>query len=128
MTMNLHSPDVRLGALVALALGTGAAFGIAEGFAAGLLAGAWMLVFVGILHLGGGRFDALDVMGGGGDERTRALSARAIAFTGAVLAYVIVGWWLVTLIQGDVDETLTVLAAVGGISFVASALLFSRRG
>ena len=126
MTMRMTANQQFLG-MVAIAIATGVAFGVAEGPGAGLLAGAWVLLFVGLLWLGRGRFDAVDVMVGVGDERTRTLYTRATAFAGNVLIYVIVGWFLVTLVQGEVNETLSVLGAVGGVAFVVGAIIASRR-
>jgi len=40
---------------------------------------------------------------------------------------VITAWWLTTGIAGDVNETLTVLTAVGAGSFVAGAIIASRQ-
>ena len=126
MTMNTTATRQLVG-MIAIALATGVAFGIADGAEAGLLAGGWMLALVAALYIGRERFDAINVMFGAGDERTRSLYAKAVAFAGNVLAYVIVGWFLVTLVQGEVNETLTVLGAVGGVAFVVGAILASHR-
>ena len=40
-------------------------------------------------------------MSGTGDERVRSLYMRAVAFAGAVMAWLLPGWWLVTVAQGD---------------------------
>ena len=126
MTMRL-TPERQLLAMVGIAVATGIAFGAADSLGAGLLAGALVLLFSGLLYLGRDRFDAINVMFGAGDERSRALYTKALAFSGNVLTYVIVGWFLVTLVQGEVDQTLGVLAAVGGVAFIVGAIIASHR-
>ena len=125
MTM---TPTRQLVGMIAIALATGVVFGIAEGAESGLFAGGLILAFVAILYFGRERFDAINVMFGAGDERTRTLYTKAIAFAGNVLIYVIVGWFLVTLVQGEVNETLTLLGTVGGVAFIVGAILASRKG
>jgi hypothetical protein len=44
------------------------------------------------------------------------------------LTYVVVAWWLVTVVQGDPNETLTALASIAGVAFTVGAILNSRRG
>ena len=113
--------------MVALAGATGIAIGIADGPLNGAASAALVLGLIGLLHYGRDRFDVLNVMSGTGDERTRTLYERASAFAGTTLIHVIVAWWLVTGVLGEVNETLTVLAAVGGLAFVIGAIIVSRR-
>jgi hypothetical protein len=103
-------------------------FWMADGAESGLLAGAWMLAFVGAVHFGRRRSDAISVVGGIGDERTRNLYTRSLAFAGAVLSFVIPGWWLITVVQGRPSQTLALLGAIFAVSFVGAAFVVSRRG
>ena len=128
MTANLNTSRAQLLAMLAIAAAVAAAFWISEGAGHGLLAGAWMLLFVAIIHFGRSRFDAIDVMSGTGDERARSLYVRTVAFTGNVIVYVVLGWWLVTVIKGDPNQTLTIIATVGGLAFIVGAIVNSSRG
>ena len=127
MSSLINTWRLQLGGMLVIAAAVAAAFWIADGAKAGLLAGAWMLAFVALVHFGRNRSEALNVIGGVGDERTRSLSTRAIAFAGNVTAFVVVGWWLATVVEGDPNETLSVLGAVIGISFIGAAIVLSRR-
>ena len=119
---------VQLILMLVIAAATGIAIGIADSPLNGAVSAALVLAFVAALHYGRERFDVINVMSGAGDERTRTLYSRATAFAGNVLITVIVAWWLVSGIAGEVNETLTVLAAVGGLAFVIGAIIVSRRG
>lgn len=72
--------------------------------------------------------DAVDVMSGVGDERSRLLYTRAVAFAGHVISLVIVVWWLWTVISGTPDETLSVIGIVAALSFLIGAIYYSHRG
>jgi hypothetical protein len=85
------------------------------------------LGFIAILHFGRDRSDTLNVMSGVGDERTRSLYTRAVAFVGSVMAFVLPGWWLVTVAQGDPDRTLTILCAIFGVTFIGAVAVPARR-
>lgn len=126
MTMTM-TPTRQLLGMIAIAFATAVAFGFADGTESGLFAGGWMLLVAAVLYFGRERFDAINVMFGAGDERTRSLYAKATAFAGNVLVLVIVGWFLVTVVQGEVNETLSVLGTVGGIAFIVGAIVASRR-
>ena len=76
MTESLNTPRAQLLAMLAIAAAVAAAFRISEGAGPGLLAGAWMLLLVAIIHFGRDRFDAILVMSGTGDERARSLYGR----------------------------------------------------
>jgi hypothetical protein len=67
-------------------------------------------------------------MGGLGDERTTVLYTRAGAATASVLSLVIPAWWLVTVARGEPNETLSLVGAIFGVTFVLSALVIARRG
>ena len=58
----------------------------------------------------------------------RTLYTRAIAFAGSVMSYVLPGWWLVTVAQGEPNETLALLCAIFGLTFLVSVFVVARRG
>jgi hypothetical protein len=91
MSSLINTWRFQLGGMLVIAAAVAAAFWIGEGAKAGLLAGAWMLAFVALVHFGRNKVDALNAIGGVGDERTRSLYTSAIAFAGNVTAFVIVG-------------------------------------
>jgi hypothetical protein len=74
------------------------------------------------------RSQTAEVMYGVGDERTRQLYLRSVALTGVVMLGVIVSWYLVTVVEGDPDETLGLLAAIFNGNLIVSAAVVSRRG
>ena len=74
--------------------------------------------FIAVVHFGRHRSNVLEVMSGTGDERVRSLYMRAVAFAGAVMAWVLPGWWLVTVAQGDPNETLSILCAIFAFCFI----------
>jgi uncharacterized membrane protein len=126
--MTMNSPRAQLLGTLAITLAVAAAFWIAEGAGQGLIAGALILAFVTLIYFGRERLDAINVMSGVGDERTRSLYTRTAAFAGTVVTYVVVLWWLVTLVQGHPNQTLTVIASIAGVAFIVGAILISRRG
>jgi len=128
MTMKIDGPRMQLLFLSGLAVVTGVAIGIDAGVIQGVVSGALAFALAALLYLGRDRFDLINVMSGSGDERTRTLYTRATAFAGSVLIGVITCWWLAASIEGEVNETLTVLVAIGSVSFVAAAAYLARRG
>ena len=117
-----------LGAAVFVAFAIGGYLGSA------FLSAGIVVAFVLLVHFGRRRSQALEVMGGIGDERTRhlytgatALYTGATAFAGSVMAFVLPGWWLVTVAQGDPNETLGVLCAVFAVVWVGAAIVLPRR-
>jgi hypothetical protein len=80
------------------------------------------------VHFGRRHSDTLEVMSGTGDERVRSLYTRAIAIAGAVMSFLLPGWWLVTVAQGDPDPTLSILCAIFGATFILSVIALARRG
>lgn len=127
MTTRFDPPKAQFAFLTLLAIATGVVNALQTTALRGLGAGAVVFGLAALLYWGRERFDVIDVMSGSGDERTRALYTRATAFMGTALASVITAWWLIEGISGDVDETLTVLTAVGAASFVAGAALAAER-
>jgi hypothetical protein len=47
---------------------------------------------------------------------------------GTVMAFLLPGWWLVTVAQGDPDTTLSTLSAVFGLTFTLAVVVLARRG
>jgi hypothetical protein len=86
-----------------------------------------MTAFIALVHFGRRRSNVLEVMSGTGDERVRSLYMRAVAFAGAVMAWLLPGWWLVTVAQGDSNETLNILAGVFAACFIAAVVVLARR-
>jgi hypothetical protein len=127
MTELMNSWRGQVGGMLVIAAAVMAAFWISEGPESGLLAGAWILAFAALIHFGRQRSDALNVMSGVGDERTRTLYLKAVAFAGTVIAFVVPGWWLVTVVQGEQNQTLALVSAIFGASFIAACLYLARR-
>ena len=86
-----------------------------------------MAAFIAVVHFGRQRSNTLEVLSGTGDERVRSLYGRAVAFAGAVMAWLLPGWWLVTVAQGEPSETLSVLCAVFAVSFLGAVIVLARR-
>ena len=104
-----------------------AVFWAAEGFEEAWPVGAVLLAFTAVVHFGRRRSNTLEVMSGTGDERVRSLYTRAVAFAGAVMSFLLPGWWLVTVAQGDPNETLALLCTIFGLSFILSVVVLARR-
>ena len=51
----------------------------------------------------------------------------AVAFAGAIMAWLLPGWWLVTVAQGEPDTTLSVLCAVFAFCFITAVIWRARR-
>jgi hypothetical protein len=110
---------------------TAVVFGVflyAEGIGSALVVGAILLAFTVLVHVGRRRSDTLEVMGGLGDERVRALYTRSVAFVGSVMAFVLPGWWLVTVAVGEQNETLSILCAIFAVLWAGAVVVLSRRG
>lgn len=109
---------------------TAAATGVlwaAEGFEAALPFALVLLAFTAVVHFGRRRSGTLEVMSGTGDERVRSLYRQAVAIAGAVMSFVLPGWWLATVARGEADTTLSVLCAVFGLTFIVSVVVLARR-
>jgi hypothetical protein len=79
------------------------------------------------VHFGRRHSNTLEVMSGTGDERVRSLYTQAVAIAGTVMSFLIPGWWLATVAQGDPNDTLALLSAIFGLSFVAAVVFLARR-
>ena len=90
-SMNMSTGLLLSGALIASALVVAYLVGgqsVAEALAGGALVFGFMVLVV----IGRRRSDAFDVMSGVGDERTRHLYLRSVAFAGTVMSIVLPGW------------------------------------
>jgi drug/metabolite transporter (DMT)-like permease len=119
--------NLQLVGLLAIAAAVIGVFWAAEGLEESLPVAALMLGLVALLHFGRGRSDTLNVMSGVGDERVRSLYTQAVAVAGTVMSFVLPGWWLVTVAQGNPSEPLTVLCALFGATFIAAVVVLARR-
>jgi hypothetical protein len=123
----INNWSVQVAGMLAITAATTAVFWIAQGFDAALPVGALLLGFTAVVHFGRRHSNTLEVMSGSGDERVRSLYTRAVAFAGTVMAFLLPGWWLVTVAQGEADATLSTLSAIFGLSFVAAIVVLARR-
>jgi hypothetical protein len=114
--------------MLAITAATTAVFWIAQGFDAAFPVGILLLALTALVHFGRRRSNTLEVMSGTGDERIRHLYMHAVAIAGSLMAFVLPGWFLVTVAQGDPDTTLSTLSAIFGVTFVAAVVVLSRRG
>jgi hypothetical protein len=95
------------GAVIALAISLGAAF----------------------LMLIGGRSETVrGLRGDGRDERFRRIDIEATAITGTVVLLAIIVGFIVELARGHNGSPYTWLAAVGGITYIASVVVMRVRG
>jgi hypothetical protein len=123
----MNSWSVQVLGMTLIGAATVAVFWAAEGFEAAWPVALLMTAFIAIVHFGRRRSNVLEVMSGTGDERVRSLYMRAVAFAGAVMAWVLPAWWLVTMARGEADETLSILCAVFGVCFIGAVVVLARR-
>jgi uncharacterized protein (TIGR03382 family) len=123
----LYSPNGQLVLGLILVAAVFVAFVIGGDAGNGAISAAIVLAFLLVVLLGRRRSDTLDVMSGIGDERGKLLYTRAVAFAGTVMSFVLPGWWLVTIAKGDPDETLSLMCAIFGASFVLAVVVLARR-
>lgn len=125
----LRNPVHReMGGLLLIAAATGAAFWIGGGLSEALPPFLILLAFIALVTFGRSRSDAVRTLAGTGDERTKALYGRAVAFAGNVVSVTVPSWWLVTVALGEPNDTLAIVAVVFGVSFILAAITLSRRG
>ena len=103
------------------------AFAIGGDPGEGAISAAIVLAFLLAVHVGRNHSDTLGVMSGIGDERAKLLYTRAVAFAGTVMSFVLPGWWLVTVAQGEPNATLSLLCAIFAVAFVAAVVVLARR-
>ena len=58
----------------------------------------------------------------------QALYTRSVAFVGSVMAFVLPGWWLVTVAIGEPNETLSLLCAIFAVLWIGAVVVLARRG
>jgi hypothetical protein len=118
----------QLAGMLLLSFAVFAAFWIGEG-----LAEAWpplliLLAVTAFIQLFRSRSGTVEVMGGIGDERTTALYTRAGSWTAGAMTLILPAWWLVTVALGDPNETLRLVCAISGVTWVVTSMLAARRG
>ena len=123
----MNNWSVQVAGMLAITAACVVVFWVAEGPEAALPFGAVLLAFTALVHFGRRHSNTLEVMSGTGDERVRSLYTRAVAVAGTVMAFVLPGWWLVTVAQGDPDTTLSTLSAIFGATFVVAIVVLARR-
>ncbi|WP_194894553.1 DUF2178 domain-containing protein [Catenulispora pinisilvae] len=90
---------------------------------------AVMLGYAAILVFGSRRSEALSLLRGkSSDERGRSIEQRAASVTLHVLALVLVGGYIVSMIQGRGQDTWANLCAVLGGVYILSTIILTRRG
>ncbi len=125
-TLSTPAAQLAMGALIAAAVFAAYLLG-GQSLGDAATAGGLVLGFMVLITVARRRSDTFDVMSGIGDERTRSLYQRAVAFAGTVMSFVLPGWWLVTVAQGDADMTLGLLCAIFALSWLLAVVVLSRR-
>ena len=128
MNHTTNNWSVQVAGMLAITAATTAVFWIAEGFEAAFPVALVLLAFTAVVHFGRRRSNTLEVMSGTGDERVRSLYTQAVAIAGTVMSFLLPAWWLVTVAQGDPNETLSLLCAIFGVSFILAIVVVARRG
>jgi hypothetical protein len=123
----MNNWSVQVAGMALIAAAATAVFWAVDGFEAAWPFALIMAAFISVVHFGRTRSNVLEVMSGSGDERVRSLYMRAVAFAGAIMAWLLPGWWLVTVAQGDPNETLSILCAVFALCFITGVIWFARR-
>ena len=128
MNHTTNNWSVQVAGMLAITAATTAVFWIAEGFEAAFPVALVLLAFTAVVHFGRRRSNTLEVISGTGDERVRSLYTQAVAIAGTVMSFLLPAWWLVTVAQGDPNETLSLLCAIFGVSFILAIVVVARRG
>jgi 4-amino-4-deoxy-L-arabinose transferase-like glycosyltransferase len=123
----MNNWSVQVTGMLAITAACVAVFWAAEGPEAALPFGAVLLAFTALVHFGRRHSNTLEVMSGTGDERVRSLYTRAVAVAGTVMAFLLPGWWLVTVAEGDPNTTLSTLSAIFGATFIVAVVYLARR-
>jgi 4-amino-4-deoxy-L-arabinose transferase-like glycosyltransferase len=123
----MNNWSVQVTGMLAITAACVAVFWAAEGPEAALPFGAILLAFTALVHFGRRHSNTLEVMSGTGDERVRSLYTRAVAIAGTVMAFLLPGWWLVTVAEGDPNTTLSTLSAIFGATFIVAVAYLARR-
>ena len=123
----MNNWSVQVTGMIAIGAATTAVFWAAEDFESAWPVALLMSAFVAMVHFGRRRFNTLEVMSGTGDERVRSLYTQAVAVAGAVMSFVLPGWWLATVAQGEPNNVLSALCAIFGLTFIAAIAVLARR-
>jgi 4-amino-4-deoxy-L-arabinose transferase-like glycosyltransferase len=127
MNDTMNNWSVQVAGMLAISVAVIAVFWAAQGFEEALYAGAVLLTFTAIVHFGRRHSNTLEVMSGTGDERVRSLYMHAVAIAGTVMAFLLPGWFLVTVAQGDPNTTLSLLSAIVGVAFIGAVVWLANR-
>jgi hypothetical protein len=101
---------------------------VVDGPLTAAIVGGWLGAFVAILHFGRKRSEAIKIMGGMGDERIRALSTRALAFAGGIMAFALPATWLASVLAGEENYAVGALSAVFATAFIGASIVLEQRG
>jgi hypothetical protein len=93
-----------------------------------LITAGWGWVTILVFYFGRRRGEAVQIVSGVGDERIRSLNVRALAFAGFVMWALVTGWWLVSSATGNENDSVGILAATFGLSYIGAAVYLGRRG
>ena len=121
-------PRTQIIGMLAITVVTFAALWAGLGRSAAWPGGLLLLGFTVLVAVGRSRSQTIEIMRGIGDEGTRSLYERTCTATTGVLALVLPGWWLVNVIAGEPDETLSAVCAVFAVVLTAGAAVQARRG
>lgn len=95
----------------------------------GLAIFAVMAVYSAVIAVFGGRIETLGILGGRPvDERLATFSVHATAVAGTVALLVAIVGFLWSIAHGQSGEDFAVVAAAGGLGYIAALLWFRRRG
>ena len=119
--------SVQVAGMLAITAATTAVFWIAQGFDGALPVALLLVAFTAVVHFGRRRSNTLEVMSGTGDERVRSLYMQAVAVAGTVMSFLLPGWWLVTVAQGEPNDVLSALCAIFGVTFIVAIAVLVRR-
>jgi hypothetical protein len=122
------SPAGQLSVGLVLVAAVFVAFALNDDASNGAVGAALVLGFLLLVYFGRRRSDTLDIMSGIGDERSKLLYTRAVAFSGTVMSFVLPIWWLVTIAKGDPNEVLSICCAIFGATFILAVAVLARRG
>ena len=109
----MSSRSRQLAAELVLVTAVGVAFALGGNPGDGLISAGIVLGFVLLLHAGG--------------RRSATLYGRACAFAGAIMAFLLPAWWLVTVAEGDPNATLSLLCAIFAAAFIGAVIVLPRR-
>ena len=123
-----NSPAGQMSVGLVLVAAVFVAFALNDDPANGAIGAALVFAFLLLVYFGRRRSDTLDIMSGIGDERSKLLYTRAVAFSGTVMSFVLPIWWLVTIAKGDPNEVLSICCAIFGLTFILAVVVLARRG